>query len=63
MGSRGEERADSVQAALQALQGDSTVEWVAVHDAARPHNDQIWISLQRFLRLTQRYWLGLSLAP
>ena len=32
----GEERADSVQAALQALQGDSNVEWVAVHDAARP---------------------------
>lgn len=32
----GVERTDSVQAALQFVESDSSVQWVAVHDAARP---------------------------
>lgn len=32
----GEQRSDSVQAALAGLEGDDSISWVAVHDAARP---------------------------
>ena len=32
----GSERTDSVQAGLEHLAGDATVQWVAIHDAARP---------------------------
>lgn len=34
--SGGAERSDSVAAALQAIGGDGSIRWVAVHDAARP---------------------------
>ena len=32
----GNERSDSVAAALETLDGDDSVQWIAVHDAARP---------------------------
>ncbi len=32
----GAERTDSVRSALQAVAADASIEWVAVHDAARP---------------------------
>jgi 2-C-methyl-D-erythritol 4-phosphate cytidylyltransferase len=32
----GAERTESVQAALQAVVTDASIEWIAVHDAARP---------------------------
>lgn len=32
----GAERTDSVRAALQRVTGDASIQWVAVHDAARP---------------------------
>ena len=32
----GKERTDSVQAGLNQLAGDTSVQWVAIHDAARP---------------------------
>ena len=40
----GSERTDSVQAGLDHLADDSTVQWVAIHDAARPlirQNDMV----------------------